>query len=404
MLSFDIIARSGDHDHGIFAHGQGHYASGLRVGPLRGGAFPGRVPLLLILKHGARPAVAEGRDLAWFAGRRLIGSLARLHEAHLGGLDGMIAAIGPGLTRAALLAGDLEGCDPESVAGLRSTLVGALARYLAARHGRPPLMAAHWRTFLHALSGARTLREAIARSMDCFDAVDGRLGRMALRVDRDHAFVQLDSQWSCKDGAACAIDLYGLAQIHGLFGWLVGTALPVSLLALDYDRATFDSLGLPDTPAELQVDAGWTGLRFALAFLDYPVVRDAEQVTGWAKHSFLAGFSRLSVDEKLAANVRAMALDSLRRQRRLPSFDQIVARLGGSRATVRRRLAEEGTSYREIKASCRRELALDLLRRRELSIEEIAARLDFCDSDAFREAFRGWIGSSPSEFRESVAQ
>ena len=69
------------------------------------------------------------------------------------------------------------------------------------------------------------------------------------------------------------------------------------------------------------------------------------------------------------------------------------------------RLTDEGASYREIKDSCRRELGLDLLRRSSLPIEEIAVRLDFCDSDAFRRAFHDWLGMPPTRYRrEALAE
>ena len=91
---------------------------------------------------------------------------------------------------------------------------------------------------------------------------------------------------------------------------------------------------------------------------------------------------------------------ALKSDRRLPAFGEIVTTLGGSEATLRRQLAREGTSYRQVRESCRRELALHLLRRTDMSIEDIAGRLDYCDSDAFRQAFRSWTGHSPTSHRQ----
>jgi AraC-like DNA-binding protein len=101
--------------------------------------------------------------------------------------------------------------------------------------------------------------------------------------------------------------------------------------------------------------------------------------------------------------VRSIAMAALRNAGRLPAFGEIVTSLGGSEATLRRQLAREGTSYRQVRESCRRELALHLLRRTGMSIEEIAGRLDYCDSDAFRQAFRTWTGDSPTAYRQGSA-
>ena len=107
-------------------------------------------------------------------------------------------------------------------------------------------------------------------------------------------------------------------------------------------------------------------------------------------------------DETISLQVRRIALRSLRDQHVLPSFEDVVETLGGSPATLRRRLARTGTSYRDIRDSCRREVALDLLSHSRASIEEIATRLDFCDSDAFRRTFRDWFGEPPSTYRQRL--
>jgi AraC-like DNA-binding protein len=39
--------------------------------------------------------------------------------------------------------------------------------------------------------------------------------------------------------------------------------------------------------------------------------------------------------------------------------------------------------------------------RTDLATEEIAERLSFCDSDAFRRSLGEWIGMAPSQFRKA---
>jgi AraC-like DNA-binding protein len=128
-----------------------------------------------------------------------------------------------------------------------------------------------------------------------------------------------------------------------------------------------------------------------------------DELTAIAQQSFL--FRAESPTEGAQAStdaVRRFALRTLRDSGRLPKFEALAQASGTSEATLRRRLAEEGTTYREIRESCRRELGLQLLRRPGLSIEEISARLDYCDADAFRRAFHGWFGAPPSRFRRTA--
>lgn len=90
---------------------------------------------------------------------------------------------------------------------------------------------------------------------------------------------------------------------------------------------------------------------------------------------------------------------SLRESGRVSSLEIIADALGINSNTLRRQLRQAGTSYRVIKDSCRLEYALELLSRTNLTIGDIADRLDFCDSNAFRRAFQSWMGVAPSTYR-----
>ena len=68
-------------------------------------------------------------------------------------------------------------------------------------------------------------------------------------------------------------------------------------------------------------------------------------------------------------------------------------------ATLRRRLAEEGTTYTALLEESRRKLALHLIEHRHVAIGEIAFLLGFSSQSAFGKAFRRWVGTSPLEYR-----
>lgn len=81
------------------------------------------------------------------------------------------------------------------------------------------------------------------------------------------------------------------------------------------------------------------------------------------------------------------------------SITAIARQLGVSGRTLRRRLDEEGCSFRELVHQCRMDAAERMLARRELSVTEIAAALGFSEASAFSRAFRRQRGVSPSGFR-----
>ena len=70
-----------------------------------------------------------------------------------------------------------------------------------------------------------------------------------------------------------------------------------------------------------------------------------------------------------------------------------------SPATLRRRLETEGSTWQQLKDAVRRELSMQLLAERDLTVDEIADRLGFNDASTFYRAFRKWTGQAPGAWR-----
>lgn len=85
-----------------------------------------------------------------------------------------------------------------------------------------------------------------------------------------------------------------------------------------------------------------------------------------------------------------------------PDADALARELGLSTRTLRRRLQEENTSYRELIDDLREQTAIRYLRDTRLTVENIAFLLGFSDPAAFRYAFKRWTKTTPNEFRTSV--
>jgi len=88
---------------------------------------------------------------------------------------------------------------------------------------------------------------------------------------------------------------------------------------------------------------------------------------------------------------------------RIAGIGGMAATLGMSEREMRRRLRDEGTSYREIRDDVRAQVAMKYLRDTTLPVESIAAMIGFGDAANFRRAFRRWTGKSPAEYRISIA-
>jgi AraC-like DNA-binding protein len=81
--------------------------------------------------------------------------------------------------------------------------------------------------------------------------------------------------------------------------------------------------------------------------------------------------------------------------------EDVALKLNMSVRTLRRRLKENGVSFRELLIRTRRELGARYIHDMSLSITEIAFLLGFSDSSSFSRAYRKWTGQSPSEFRNT---
>jgi len=87
-----------------------------------------------------------------------------------------------------------------------------------------------------------------------------------------------------------------------------------------------------------------------------------------------------------------------------PADQSAVAKaMGMSVATLRRRLTEEGHSFRALASDVKRDAA-EMLLNSERSAQEIAADIGLSDSRCLRRACRSWFGRSPSQVRIALRQ
>ncbi|MGE8305994.1 AraC family transcriptional regulator [Pseudomonas sp. B21-031] len=89
---------------------------------------------------------------------------------------------------------------------------------------------------------------------------------------------------------------------------------------------------------------------------------------------------------------------------REPDLDEVALSLQLPTWTLRRKLAEEGTRFRDVLNETRRDLAETYIRDTELAFGEIAYLLGFASAEAFQRAFKRWTGLTPGEFRRIQRQ
>jgi len=106
---------------------------------------------------------------------------------------------------------------------------------------------------------------------------------------------------------------------------------------------------------------------------------------------------RRCMPDKLSARTRAL-VDQLMGDGE-PSLARVAAKLCMSERTVQRRLALEGTHFRAIVDSARRDLAEQALGQGDTSADAMAWRLGFSEAASFYRAFKRWTGQTPGQAR-----
>lgn len=109
---------------------------------------------------------------------------------------------------------------------------------------------------------------------------------------------------------------------------------------------------------------------------------------------------RLRTHQTSADDSVEMVLVLLRGARRhWPDIVTAAHRLRLSERSLRRRLREAGTSFRQLQRRVREQRAGEMLAAGDLSIERIAEELGYAEAASFSHAFRRWTGQSPRAFR-----
>jgi len=145
-------------------------------------------------------------------------------------------------------------------------------------------------------------------------------------------------------------------------------------------------------------DADVVELRFDVDYLDRPL-SFADPAT--------AELCKEHCDQLLAQlDGQGGVVDAVRRAMtaapgQFPSLNIVAQRLHTSVRTLRRKLAQQRTSFRAIDREIRHALAVEYLRGTELPIKQIAYFVGFEDPANFTRAFRSWVGCNPRTSRRN---
>lgn len=183
------------------------------------------------------------------------------------------------------------------------------------------------------------------------------------------------------------------ALLHAAIGpRLPGVALRFGYAAPAHHTAYADAFQLP-----LQFDAGMTGIDIPLPLMARRCMAADHKAARLAERQCMRELEAMQEHRSLAAQVQQALIQRLADG---AAMDEVARSLRLSARTLVRRLAQEGTSYRQVLEQARRAQAESYLRDSAHTIAEIAGLLGYSDPSNLGRAFRGWCGMSPSAYRE----
>jgi len=313
-----------------------------------------------------------------------------------------LSRVGEKLLRIAEGIAEKEQPEPEGSPPL-SEFVHAYREWIIVERGRPGTQqeqAERWQLIVHGLLSASDVEAAIRLLIRYARVMWDRRGPSQLRIEGDSAVLVFTEPFRPgPEGlmaalwhlalTVCELEFLANATFPGVSGRVVhDQCLPEGVARLLFGRSLKFSqpevaLVIPRHQLRRPIVARSSDLSNFFSEL-LPLTLGSATREPLSIRSLVSGMIR---DDKRGAEFRDSSLEA------------VSSRLGMSSATLRRRLADEGVSFREVRDETYNTLTQAWLLQNELAIEEIAARLGYSDSYAFRRFFRRLNGCSPSEFR-----
>lgn len=138
-------------------------------------------------------------------------------------------------------------------------------------------------------------------------------------------------------------------------------------------------------------------LRIEANRLDEAMPQGDAETTAMCQQQCRLLLARMSASSSFVERVRELIVA---RPGYFPDIDYVAEKLNMTSRTLRRRLAREDSSFQQILAEVRYELAREYLATSSLPMEEISQLLGYSAPANFSNAFKRWHGASPREFRQ----
>jgi AraC-like DNA-binding protein len=260
-----------------------------------------------------------------------------------------------------------------------------------------PVRPGTFRTMCKLLVRCGTLREAISTGCQFYHLVVDDF-TVRFREDDQEACIWMTDRVADAERRRM-INGAIIFFIYGLMCWLVGRTVPLSTVHYVFPEQPFSSELEPVYKAPLLYNQLRTELRFETDVLDLPIIPDEERLLRFLASVPSVLLVRYRDESSVSERVRGILRRNLTKHL---SLEEVAAMLAVTPQTLRRRLQDEDNcGFQDLKDRVRRDVAIHLLRKSRLSLEDIGLSLGFSELSTFHRAFRRWTGAAPGEYRQA---
>lgn len=149
----------------------------------------------------------------------------------------------------------------------------------------------------------------------------------------------------------------------------------------------------------LHFDQPTTRIWFDSAYLDQPLNQSDPQTVRLLQEMSERQLQEAEAERSLTGAVTALLIEQIASP---PGLDATASVLGVSPRSLRRKLAESGTSYQKLLDSVRLKVAHRLLTATDMPVASVGYELGFDNASDFGRAFKRWSGQSPLSVRRAA--
>ncbi len=245
-----------------------------------------------------------------------------------------------------------------------------------------------------ALISSPTMRSAMNTALRYLDLTFA-FARMSFEIEADELRLIVDDHEIPEDVRRFCVER-DTAAVLTIQRELLGRPIALHSLQLRFARPAYADRFAPLFGVEPAFDAPRNAAGFTPDWLDQALPQ-ANPITAQMCEEQCR---RLLAERRARGGLAGRVRDRLLREPgHMPDMAQVAAEMHITTRTLRRKLIDEGTSFRALVDEVRETLSEELLRTARLSIEDIAERLGYAEASSFIHAFKRWKGVPPSAYR-----